>query len=62
MPLEVENDNECRLGDTGFDVLVGETDADRLEGEPGGVIRGVAVWDANRRPGEMRGLAASNEN
>lgn len=56
MPLEVENDIECRLGDTGFDVFVGETDADRLEGEPGGVNRGVVVWDANRRPGDMRGL------
>ena len=41
MPLVVENEMDCRLGDTGLDVLVGDTDADRLGGEPGGVNRGV---------------------
>lgn len=49
MPLEVEKEIECRLGDTGLDVLVGDTDADRLGGEPGGVIQGVELWDATRR-------------
>lgn len=38
-----ENDIECRLGDSGLDVLVGDTDADRLEGETRGVYRGVLV-------------------
>ena len=58
MPLEVENDIECRLGDVGLDVLVGDTDADRLGGELGGVIRGVLVWDAKRRLCDTRGLGA----
>lgn len=43
MPLVVENDIECRLGETGLDVLVGDTEADRLGGDPGGVILGVLV-------------------
>lgn len=46
MPLEVEKEMECRLGDMGLDVLVGDTDAERLGGEPGGVIRGVVLCDA----------------
>lgn len=41
MPLVVAKEIECRCGDTGLDVLVGDTDADRIGGEPGGVIRGV---------------------
>lgn len=48
IPLEVENDIAFRLGDGGFEVLVGDTEADRLGGEPGGVNRGVLVCDANR--------------
>lgn len=55
----LENETECLLGDTGLDVLVGDTDADRLGGEPGGVIRGVLVWDAKRRPCDTRGLVAA---
>jgi hypothetical protein len=55
MPLDVANESECRLGDAGLEV-VGDTNADRLGGEPGGVKRGVLVWDANRRPCDMRGL------
>ena len=43
MPLEVENEIECLLGDTGLDILVRDTEADRLGGEPGGVSRGVLV-------------------
>ena len=46
MPLVVAKEIECRCGDTGLDVLVGDTDADKLGGEPGGVIRGVEPWDA----------------
>lgn len=58
MPLELENEMECRLGDMGFD-LVGDTDADRLGGEPGGVRRGVLDWDGKRRPCDTRGLGAT---
>lgn len=58
MPLEVENEMECRLGDMGLDVLVGDTDADRLGGEPGGVSRGVLLWDAIRRLYGTLGLMA----
>ena len=44
IPLEVEKEIAWRLGDTGLDdVLVGDTNADILGGEPGGVIRGVLV-------------------
>lgn len=56
MPLVVENETECRLGDAGLDVLDGDTDADKVGGEPGGVRRGVLVCDANKRPGDIRGL------
>lgn len=58
MPLVVEKDTECRLGDAGLDVLDGDTDADTIGGEPGGVSRGVLVCDANKRPGDIRGLEA----
>lgn len=51
---------ECLLGETGFGVLVGEADAERVGGDPGGVSRGVVVWDANKRLGGMRGLEADN--
>lgn len=37
MPLDVANESERRLGDVGLDVFVGDTDADRLGGDPGGV-------------------------
>lgn len=46
----VENDIERRFGDPGWDVLVGDPEADRIEGEPGGVSLGVFVWGAKRRP------------
>lgn len=59
IPLEVENEIECRLGETGLDVLVGDTEADRLGGDPGGVSRGVLVWDTNSIPCEMPGLEAN---
>lgn len=59
MPLEVAKEIECRLGDTGLDVLVGDTDADRLGGEPGGVSRGVVDWDAKRRLYGTLGLMAA---
>ncbi len=58
-PLDDENDIECRLGDTGLDVLVGDTEADKLGGEPGGLSRGVLVWYANNRPCDIRGLKAA---
>lgn len=48
MPL-VEKEMECRLGEMGLDVLVGDTDAEKLGGEPVGVIRGVVLWEAMRR-------------
>lgn len=57
--LSVERDIACRLGDTGLDVLVGDTDAETLGGEPGGVMRGVLVWDAKRRLCDTRDLAAA---
>lgn len=59
MPLEVEKEMECRLGDMGLDVLVGDPDADRLGGEPGGVNRGVLFWDAMRRLYGTLGLMAA---
>ena len=59
MPLAVANEIECRLGDAGLDVLVGDTNADRLGGEPGGVNRGVVVWEANNRPCATRGLGTA---
>lgn len=59
IPLVVEKEIECRLGDTGLDVLVGDTDAERIGGEPGGVNRGVVVWDASNRPCAIRGLEAT---
>lgn len=46
---------ECLHGETGFGVLVGDADADRVGGDPGGVSRGVVVCDANKRLGDMRG-------
>lgn len=58
MLLVIENDIDCRFGDTGLDVLVGDTEAEKLGGEPGGVNRGVFVWDASRICG-MPGLGAS---
>ena len=30
--------------------ILGTPTQERLGGEPGGVSRGVLVWDANRRP------------
>jgi len=58
MLLVIENDIDCRFGDTGLDVLVGDTEAEKLGGEPGGVNRGVFVWDASRICG-MPGLGAA---
>jgi len=55
MPRVVENERECRLGEVGLDVL----DGDAGGGEPGGVRRGVLVCDANRSPGDIRGLEAA---
>lgn len=49
---------ECLLGETGLGVLVGDADADRVGGDPGGVSRGVLVWDANKRLDDIRGLEA----
>jgi hypothetical protein len=37
---------------------VGDTEAEKLGGEPGGVNRGVFVWDARRICG-MPGLGAA---
>lgn len=59
MPLDVENEIECLLGETGFGVRVGDTDADWIGGEPGGVNLGVLVWDASNKPCAMRGLKAA---
>lgn len=60
-PLALENETECRLGDAGLGVLEGDTDADRLGGETGGVRRGVLVWEASNRPcGTRGGLEAIN--
>lgn len=58
-PREVENDIVCLRGETGLEVLVGETDADRLGGEPVGVILGVLFWDAKRSAYDTRGLEAA---
>lgn len=54
--LSVEKEIEWRLGDTGLDLLVGDTDAETLGGEPGGVIRGVLLCDAKRRLCDTLGL------
>lgn len=56
MPLVPANDIECLLGDSGRDVTLGDADDDLLGGEPGGVNRGVLVWDAISRPCAMGGL------
>lgn len=48
--LEDESEIECLRGDVGFDNLVGDTVAESLGGESGGVSLGVLLWDANRRP------------
>lgn len=61
IPFEVETDIAFRLGDAGFDVLVGDTEADRLGGEPGGVNRGVLVWDANRKPCDIPSRGTAKE-
>lgn len=58
-PLEVENETECLLGETGFEVRVGDADADWMGGEAGGVYRGVLVWEASNKPGAIRGLEAA---
>lgn len=60
MPLTVENEIECLLGDNGLGDREGDADAERLGGEPGGVRRGVLVCDANNRPGDIRGLEVSD--
>lgn len=57
--LEVEKDIECRLGDTGLDVLLGDIDADSEGEELWGVSRGVLSCKANRRPGAIRGRIPS---
>lgn len=46
---------ECLLGDKGFGVLDGDTDADRLGGEMGGVSWGVLACDASNRLCDTRG-------
>lgn len=51
--LEVENEIECLRGDVDFDDLVGDTAAENLGGESGGVSLGVLLWDANRKPCDM---------
>ncbi|KAI3699783.1 hypothetical protein L2E82_44314 [Cichorium intybus] len=45
MLLMVEKEIKC--------LLVGDPDADKLGGDPGGVNRGVLLWDTNNTPGEM---------
>lgn len=50
MLLVPANDIECLLGDSGRDDTLGDADDDLLGGEPGGVSRGVLVWDAINRP------------
>lgn len=37
-------------------LLVGDPDADKLGGDPGGVNRGVLVCDTKNMPGEMWAL------
>lgn len=57
--LILENEIECRRGgETGLEVLVGETDAENLVGESGGVSLGVLLCDANRKPLETPCLEA----
>ena len=50
IPLEVESEIECRLG---------ETDADKVGGDPGGVSRGVVVWDVKRKLCDKPALEAA---
>lgn len=57
--LVVEKDTECLLGETGIEVLCGDPDADRFGGDPGGVSRGVLVFDSNRLGGETLDLEAN---
>ena len=40
---------------------MGDTEADKLGGDPGGVNRGVLVWDANTKPCEIPGLEATSK-
>lgn len=58
LPEGIEIECLCLLGDNGFGVLDGETEADRLGGEPGGVKRGVLFCDASKKVCGARGLAA----
>lgn len=46
--LSIWRETAWRLGDAGLDVLDGDTDAETIGGEPGGLMRGVVVWDANK--------------
>jgi hypothetical protein len=43
----------------GLDVLVGDTDTEKLGGEPGGVSRGVVLWDAMRKLYGTLGLTSA---
>lgn len=57
MPLAdgIEIECLCLLGDNDFGVLDGETEADKLGGEPGGVKRGVLFCDASKKLCGARG-------
>lgn len=46
--LSIWRETAWRLGDADLDVLDGDTDAETIGGEPGGLMRGVVVWDANK--------------
>lgn len=58
LPDGIEIECLCLLGDNGFGVLDGETEADKLGGEPGGVKRGVLFCDASKKVWGARGLTA----
>lgn len=47
---------DCRLGDTALETLEGDTDSDKLSGDPRGVSRGVLVCELNIRPCDIPGL------
>ena len=59
MPLVVEKDTEWRRGEMGLEVVLGVLEADNAGGEPGGVSRGVAVWDTNGKLFDKLGLGAA---
>lgn len=59
MALAVENETEWRRGERGLEAVLGVVEADKVGGEPGGVSRGVVVWDIIGRLFDTLGLGTA---